>query len=241
MTNMQKNDFGIFADIRNTTRVDSRDLARAYGRSHKDILRRVDAMRRRGFSADFCRENFLPMESSTMRGASESFYGIARDGFLALVKDFLLTADASTTKAYVERFDRMDAWIAGKLSAQREFPHLTRQIYMMNEDARPFEYSNEADMLNRIVLGVSAAQYRTMHHLPKNADIRAKLTEHENAMLNMLQTFDIGLLVGVPSYTERRQQLTRIYHEWTRMLAVKAACSKNDRLENTNKGDEHEN
>lgn len=242
MTTLQTNEYGLFADLRNTTRVDSRYVARLYNRPHKDVLKRIENMRRRGFSPEFCRENFHEMESTNDRGLRETFYGVARDGFLALAKDFIASKDAETTANYVQRFDQMDSWIEGKISARREFPMLAKQIQLMDPDAQPFEYSNEADMLNRVVLGVNAKQYRIIHHLPRNADIRDHLSEHDNAMLNLMQTLDIGLLVGLHSYTERRQQLTRFYEEWKNMLAIKAAwVTKRDPMQLENKGEEHEN
>lgn len=243
MTMLRTNEYGIFADLRNTTRVDSRYIAHLYNRPHKDVVKRIEGMRRRGFSAEFCRENFHAMDASDGRGFREDFYGVARDGFLALTKDFLTSRDAEVTENYVKRLDQMDTWIEGMVSARREFPMLAKQIQLVNPEAQPYEYSNEADMINRIVIGMSANQYRAIHHLPRNADIRKSLNEHENAMLNLMQTMDIGLLVGYTGFSERRQQLTRFCEEWKRMLTIKAAwVTRQDPMQlESNKGEEHEN
>lgn len=235
------NEYGIFADLRNTTRVDSRYVARLYNRSHKDVIKRIKSMRGRGFSEDFCRENFHAMESRDGNGRRESFYGIARDGFLALARDFLYSSDAEITANYVQRFNQMDGWIRGMISARCEFPALARQIHLLNPNAQPYEYSNEADMINRVVLGMSAGQYRTIHHLPGSANIREHLSEHENAMLNLMQTLDIGLLVSVRNYMERRKQLSNFYAEWKNMLTIKAAwVTKQVSMPRENKGGEYE-
>ena len=67
-------------------------------------------------------------------------------------------------------------------------------------------------MLNRIVLGMSARQFREAHGIEKGQSIRPHLRDDQIAMLDLLQTVDIGLLLAVPDYQQRKRQL-----EWYAM------------------------
>lgn len=67
-------------------------------------------------------------------------------------------------------------------------------------------------MLNRIVLGMSAKQFREAHGLEKGQSIRPYLRDDQIAMLDLLQTADIGLMIAVPDYHQRKRQL-----EWYAM------------------------
>ena len=67
-------------------------------------------------------------------------------------------------------------------------------------------------MLNRIVIGMSAKQFREAHGLENGQSIRPYLRDNQIAMLDLLQTVDIGLLLAVPDYQQRKRQL-----EWYAM------------------------
>ena len=64
-------------------------------------------------------------------------------------------------------------------------------------------------MLNRIVLGMTAKQFRIQHGIEKKTSIRPYLTQEQINLLETLQKVDIGLLVSVPDYHERKR-----YLEW---------------------------
>ena len=68
------------------------------------------------------------------------------------------------------------------------------------------------DLLKRIVLGMSAKQFRTANGIEKGESIRPYLTDEQIADLDYLQDVDIGLLVAVPDYSQRKRML-----EWSLM------------------------
>ena len=81
---------------------------------------------------------------------------------------------------------------------------------MLHENPRPYHFSNECDLLNRLVLGVSAKQFRLAHHIEKGKSIRPYLTDWQIEQLDHLQTIDIGLLVAVADFDQRKRLL-----EWS--------------------------
>ena len=79
-------------------------------------------------------------------------------------------------------------------------------------------------MLNRIVTGMSAKQFRIANGIEKGKSIRPYLSESQIKMLETLQKVDVGLLVAVPEYQQRKR-----YLEWYKM--------KIENSEEVNKGD----
>lgn len=80
------------------------------------------------------------------------------------------------------------------------------------ENPMPYHFSNECDMLNRIVTGYSAKQIREQHGIYKKTSIRPYLTANEITQLDELQRVDIGLLLVIPDFEERKQRLIQ-YHK----------------------------
>jgi hypothetical protein len=67
-------------------------------------------------------------------------------------------------------------------------------------------------MLNRIVVGMTAKQFRTANGIEKSKSIRPYLSDDQITMLDILQKVDVGLLVAVPDYEQRKRHL-----EWYKL------------------------
>lgn len=96
--------------------------------------------------------------------------------------------------------------------ARKDYPLLTENVKLLHENPKPYHFSNECDMINRIVLGMSAKQFRTIHNIEKGTSIRPYLTEQQIEWIEQLQKVDVGLLVSVPDLEQRKR-----YLEWYKM------------------------
>lgn len=115
-------------------------------------------------------------------------------------------------KELVKQFYRMKNFIRTLVTARKEFPLLTENIKLLHENPKPHHFSNECDMINRIVTGMSAKQFRQVHNIEKGKSIRPYLTDEQIQLLETLQKVDVGLLVSVPDYEQRKR-----YLEWYKM------------------------
>jgi hypothetical protein len=113
---------------------------------------------------------------------------------------------------YIKRFNEMEDFITTLVTARKDFPLLTENIKLLHEKPKPYHFSNECDMINRIVTGMSAKQIRQKYGLEKGTSIRPYLTDDQVKMLETLQKVDIGLLLSVPDYEQRKR-----YLEWYKM------------------------
>ena len=110
---------------------------------------------------------------------------------------------------YIKRFNEMESMIKSLVMARQEFPLLTENIKLLHESPKPYHFSNECDMLNRIVIGMTAKQFRIANGIDKGKSIRPYLSEKQIQMLEILQKVDVGLLVAFPEYEQRKR-----YLEW---------------------------
>lgn len=122
-------------------------------------------------------------------------------------------------KELVKQFYKMERFIKTLVEARKEFPLLTENIKLLHDNPKPYHFSNECDMINRIVTGMSAKQFRQAHGIEKGKSIRPYLTDEQIQLMETLQKVDVGLLVAVPDYEQRKRHL-----EWYKLkLGEKSA------------------
>lgn len=206
--------FGVFADTRDTARVNSLYVAQFFEKEHKNVLRDIEKITEpnSGLSAEFARLNFELSSYRNLQNKKQPCYMMTRDGFTILVMGYTGKKAMRFKELYIRRFNEMEQFIKTLVTARKEFPLLTENIKLLHENPRPYHFSNECDMINRIVTGMSAKQFREANGLTKGTSIRPYLTDEQIELLETLQKVDIGLLVSVPDYQQRKRHL-----EWYKM------------------------
>ncbi|QGT99526.1 Phage Rha protein [Candidatus Syntrophocurvum alkaliphilum] len=206
-----KDKYGVFADRENTARVDSLYIAQYFEKEHfhvlRDIARITDS--KSGLSEDFVSSNFKSSFYKDSTGRRLPCYFMTRDGFTMLVMGYTGQKAMRFKEKYIRRFNKMEQFINTLVSAREEFPLLTENIKLLHDNPKPYHFSNECDMLNRIVIGMSAKQFRLTNNIEKGKSIRPYLSDEQISMLETLQKIDVGLLVAVPDYQQRKR-----YLEW---------------------------
>lgn len=207
------NEHGIFADSAETAWVDSRFVAEAFEKTHKDVLQSIKKISapESGWSPEFTERNFSPSYYKDVTGRKQPCFAMTRDGFTALVMGYTGKKAAQFKEAYIRRFNEMDTFIRTLREARQTFPLLTDSISRNHEEPKPYHYSNECDMINRIVLGMPAKQYRLQHGIPDGESIRPYLTPEQITLIDELQITDVGLLESDTDYQERKKILKRRY------------------------------
>lgn len=109
---------------------------------------------------------------------------------------------------YIDKFEQMESFIRNLYEAKADFPEFTQAIMASHEEPKHYHFSNELDMINRIVLGMSTKQFKEEHNLGKVSSIRPYLAPGQAEAVKTLQRIDIGLIVGIPDFQERKRILT---------------------------------
>lgn len=75
--------YGVFADTRDTARVNSLYVSKFFEKNHKDVLRDIRNITEptSGLSEEFSRRNFAPSKYTDERGKKQPCFEMTRDGF----------------------------------------------------------------------------------------------------------------------------------------------------------------
>lgn len=204
-----KDDLGVFVDNHDTSRVDSLFVAELFEKNHKEVLRDIRKITDplSGLSEEFRQRNFAPSSYRNQQNKKQPCYYLTRDGFTMLVMGYTGQKAMQFKELYIKRFNEMESMIKSLVMARQEFPLLTDNIKLLHESPKPYHFSNECDMLNRIVIGMTAKQFRIANGIDKGKSIRPYLSEKQIQMLEILQKVDVGLLVAFPEYEQRKRHL----------------------------------
>lgn len=199
-------DYGIFADVHDTARANSLMVAQIFNKRHDNVLRDIKTLD--------CSESFrlLNFEESTYKneqGKKQPCVNMTRDGFVFLVMGYRGKNAAMFKELYIRRFNEMERFIQTLVSTRKDYPLLTENVKLLHENPKPYHFSNEADLINRLVVGMSAKEFRAKHSLLKGESIRPHLTDEQILLMNALQKADIGLMISEPNYEARKR-----YLEW---------------------------
>ena len=211
-----KNEYGLFADKKDIVRVDSLYVAEFFEKNHKEVLRDIRniAAPNSGLSKEFAERNFALGSYKDKQNKKRPCYYLTRDGFTILVMGYTGKKALRFKELYIRRFNEMEELIKSLVKARTEFPLLTENIKLLHEKPKPYHFSNECDMINRIILGKSAKQFRLENNLEKGTSIRPYLTEVQINLIEKLQKVDIGLLVAFPNYEDRKRHLEWYKQKW---------------------------
>lgn len=189
--------------------VSSRYVAAIFEKEHKHVLRDISALlsKTSGLSEDFGQSNFGLSSYKTSQNKTQPEYLLTRDGFIMLAMGYTGKKAMQFKEAYIHRFNQMEQFIAERNRARLEFPELTQAILEVHETPKHYHFSNEMDMINRIVLGMSAKEFKRQNGLGDVSSIRPYLSAEQIGYVALLQKADIGLVLTEPDYQKRKRTL----------------------------------
>lgn len=205
-----RNEYGLFADKKGVARIDSMTVAEIFGKRHDNVVRDIRSL---DCSKEFLLLNFEEQTYIDNNAHRQVCYSMTRDGFVFLVMGYRGRKAAAFKEMYIRRFNEMEEFIKYLLEARMDFPLLTANIQLIKENPKPYHFSNECNMLNRIVLGKTAKEVREEHGLKAGTSIRPYLKKEEIEAIDQLQRVDIGLLISTPDFQQRKQFLEWYFHK----------------------------
>jgi Rha family phage regulatory protein len=203
------NEFGLMADTNGLVRVDSRMVAERFGKNHKDVLRliRQHCSNDSGYSREFIERNFAPNTYKDPIGRKLPCFMLTREGFAVVVMGFTGPEADRFKEWFVNRFIEMERQLIALQSNRDMHPQLMEAIRLAHKDRKPYHYSYELNMLNRIVTGMTAKEFREAYGLRKDESLRPHMTTDQLKLMDTLQQFDCGFVLSVPVFQERRAKL----------------------------------
>ncbi|MNB67199.1 Phage regulatory protein Rha [compost metagenome] len=208
----------------------SRQVAAEFGKEHYNVLRSIDDVLQlkielnsndgetniefeellAGQSIEqFCAENYFEHKYIAANGKKAREILMTQKGAMLIVMGFTGAKAMAVKIGLLNRFEAMALFISSLSAARLEHPAFTQAIADSKEQPMHYHFSNEADMINRIVLGMSAKQFREANGIAKGESIRPYLSSEQIKWVEDLQRIDIGFLVANLDFNERKQKLTQ--------------------------------
>lgn len=184
----------------------SRQVAEEFGKQHKHVLRDIESL---DCSNEFRQSNFGPSYYRNEQNKKQPEYLMTKDGFVFLVMGYRGKKAARFKEAYIKRFNDMEAFIKSLLATKIEFPAFTEAIMAAHDEPKHYHFSNEINMIYRIVLGMDAKTFREENGIERGAVIKPYLSIDQIKAVENLQRVDIGLIVAVPDFQTRKTLLAQ--------------------------------
>lgn len=188
---------------------ESQIVADVFEKNHQHVLRDIRDLEK-VCSKEFWQSNF-GQSTYKARGKEYPCYHLTRDGFTMLAMGFTGEKAVQFKELYIKRFNDQEKFITSLNMARMEFKDLTDNVQLMHNPVMGYHYSNESNMINIIVLGMTAKKFREEHGLKEKESIRPYLTAEQIRDIESLQRVDTGFVVAIPDYHERKEMLEKYY------------------------------
>lgn len=98
-----------------------------------------------------------------------------------------------------------------RLKAKTGYAPLTLAVLSAHNEIKGYHFSNEANLINRIVLGKDAKEFKAENNIDKKKSTRDFIIPEQLEHINALQQYDTILLELGHSYDERKDLLMEYY------------------------------
>jgi len=187
-----------------------------FKKRHDNVLQSIRELMN-NCSKEFSQLNF---QESTYKSRGKEYpcYDMTKDGFTFLAMGFTGKEAAAFKELYINKFNEMERLLTSQRFARVEFKDLTDNIQLIHEEPKFYHFSNEADLINRIVLGMSSKKFRELKDIKKDESIRKYLTEEQLKNILLLQRIDSGLVLTITDFKERQKMLKDIFRTKLKLL-----------------------
>lgn len=191
----------------------SREIAKLTGKKHKNVLADIDKMIR-GLDIQSAK---ISADYTDNKNRTYRCYNLDKDLTLTLVSGY----EVKLRYAIVKRWSELERYLAAKspdwslerLVSKLGYKSMCDAIKASKENPATYDYSNNADLINRIILGMSAKQYKELNELGRKDAIRDKLEAHIIFAYSRLQFENERLIIEGVGFQARKEKL-KAHYAW---------------------------
>ena len=110
----------------------------------------------------------------------------------------------------IEKLREEDQRRKDRLASKTGYLELSEAVQNAHDPDKGYHYSNEANLINRIVLGMTAKEFKEKH---KIESLRDHLDAFQISSISKLQRMNTSLIDLDVEYQERKDKLTAFYQE----------------------------
>lgn len=189
----------------------SRKVAEFFEKEHKNVIQSIENL----IAENSAVKNMFMLSTYKVRGRDFKEYLLTFDGFSLLVMGFTGAKALEFKLAYIKAFNEMKKELEDfrfqRKIAKEGYKGLTGSLKdELGDDAKVYHFSNEADMINKIVLGLTAKQYCDIHKVDRKC-MRDHLSSKDLEAISELEKYDEFLIRRGFTYKQREEELSE-YH-----------------------------
>ena len=204
------------------------NLAKVLEIRHADLLETIRNILSK--TEEKFRNGNFRSETYTVRGREYACYDLLKDGIVYLLAKINTEKANKFTIAYINEFNHMQEQLNEKINwhdtrsiaklGYRTMCQALDEQYQLTYGKRPevYEYINNANMLDRMVLGMTSKQYCIKYNIDQK-QLRDRLTQLELAMFDKLQMHNTSAIELGIEFKERQELLAVFYNNQLKKLA----------------------
>lgn len=195
-------ELGIF-EKGNDAWVSSRNIAKLFDKNHQHVM---EAVREQIFpfvSEEFSRSNFRQSNYKDSRGKKQPEYEFNRKAFTMVVMGFKGEKAMRFKEAYIEAFETMLNVIETRQLSKAGYKEMTSAIARKYK-SDPKTFSAEADMINEIVLGMKAKDFKAVNQIDVNGNTRDSIVFKKLENLDKAQRLNAQLINAGIDFVSRK-------------------------------------
>lgn len=199
----------LIQSIQNQT-MSSRDIAKLCNKEHKNVIRVIRDL----LSDEILDAQIEPLKFN-YRGQDFDYYELNKRDSIVLVARL----NPAFMAKIIDRWEFLERKLSEKYNhellrnvSKVEYKPMTDAIAEAHEEIKPYHFSNEADLINRIVLGCTASKFRKDNDVDKNDSIRDYLTFEQLNCITALQRANTVYIEDGLDFQERKEKLTSLFN-----------------------------
>ena len=194
--------------IQNQT-MSSRDIAKLCDKEHKNVIRVI-----RDLLSDKILDAQIEPLKFEYRGQEFDYYKLnKRDSIVVVAR-----LNPAFMAKIIDRWDYLENKLIEKQNhnivrteSKLEYRPMTDAIALAHEEIKPYHFSNEADLINRIVLGCTASKFRKENDILIGDGIRDYLTTLQLKCIIDLQRANTVYIEDGLDFQERKAKLQSLF------------------------------
>jgi Rha family phage regulatory protein len=198
-------ELGIF-EKNNDAWVSSRTLKDIFDKRHDNVLQNIEnAMK--STPEEFNALNFKLVKYTDKKGEKRPEYLLNRKSFALIAMGFNGKKAMQFKVQYIEYFEAMLSHIETRLLSKSHYKEMTSAI-AQNIGNDPKLFAKEADMVNMIVLGMRAKDFRSINNITESEDTRDSVISDKLDKLDQAERLNAQLINSGLDFETRKQILT---------------------------------
>lgn len=188
--------------IKNVAKCSSVVVANMFDKRHSDVIRAIETVIETGSGDNFSQRNFASVKYVDKKGEKRKAYLMTRAGFSMVVMGFTGKRAYQFKVDYIERFEVMEELIRSRGISKDGYKVMTDAIKeCIGNDWK--ECACEANMINKIVLGMTSKQFKQLNNIEDGIPVRDNIASEKLENLDKAQRLNANLIYAALDHNER--------------------------------------